>query len=71
MPLAVLPRYLGPPALGAFSCLSPRNGLFNTWLAFLLVPAFFKTLGFQDMVFPETLYIFPQSFMSFHARYSH
>ncbi len=70
MPLAVLLPYLVPPTLGAICWiffLSPRNGLFNAWLAPLLGPAFFNIYSFPGMVFVETLYTFPLSFMFFYA----
>jgi iron(III) transport system permease protein len=70
MPVAILLPYLVPPTLGSISwifLLSPSNGIINEWLAPLLGPRFFNIYSFSGMVFVETLYTFPLSFMFFYA----
>lgn len=70
MPIAILLPYLVPPTLGAISwifLLSPSNGIINTWIAPLVGPRFFNIYSFSGMVFVESLYTFPLSFMFFYA----
>ncbi len=70
MPIAILLPYLVPPTLGAIAwilLLSPSNGILNRWLAPLLGGMVFNVYSFAGMVFVESLYTFPLSFMFFHA----
>ncbi|HYG85425.1 MAG TPA: iron ABC transporter permease [Azospirillum sp.] len=73
MPIAVLLPYLVPPTLGAVMwilLLSPSNGIINTLLAPIVGGPLFNIYSFAGMVFVESLYTFPLSFMFFYASLS-
>ncbi|MBI2525740.1 MAG: iron ABC transporter permease [Candidatus Rokubacteria bacterium] len=73
MPIAILLPYLVPPTLGAITwilLLSPSNGIINMWLKALVGGAPFNIYSFAGMVFVESLYTFPLSFMFFFAALS-
>ncbi len=74
MPLAVLLPYLIPTSLGAIGwilLLSPTNGILNLWAEALFGGGpLFNIYSFWGMVFVETMYTFPLSFMFFYAALS-
>lgn len=73
MPIAVLLPYLIPPTLGAISwilLLSPLNGIVNEMLRPIFGGPVFNIYSFAGMVFVESLYTFPLSFIFFYAAMS-
>lgn len=70
MPVAILLPYLLPPSLGAILwilLLAPQNGIINAFLEPVFGPGFFNIYSFSGMVFVESLYTVPLSFVFFYA----
>lgn len=71
MPIAILIPYLIPTSLGAIDwilLMSPSNGILNLWAQWLFgVGPIFNIYSFAGMVFVESMYTFPLSFMFFYA----